>query len=69
VNGAGDAVAALFLGHYLRTGSVAAALERATAAIFAVLEATAGAGAREIQLVAAQAALLDPPRAFPVQTL
>jgi pyridoxine kinase len=69
VNGAGDAVAALFLGHFLRTGSVAAALERATAAIFAVLEATQAAGAREIQLVAAQAALLDPPRSFPVRTL
>jgi pyridoxine kinase len=69
VNGAGDAVAALFLGHYLRTRSLPAALERATAAIFAVLEATHRAGAREIQLIAAQAALVDPPRMFPVQTL
>jgi pyridoxine kinase len=69
VNGAGDAVAALFLGHFLKTGSLPAALERATAAIFAVLEATEAAGAREIQLVAAQAALVDPPRIFPVQTL
>lgn len=69
VNGAGDAVAALFLGHYLRTRSLPAALERATAAIFAVLEATHRAGAREIQLVAAQAALVDPPQIFPARPL
>lgn len=67
VNGAGDVVAALFLGHYLRTRSLPAALERATAAIFAVLEATHRAGEREIQLVPAQAELLDPPRRFPAQ--
>lgn len=67
VNGAGDVVAALFLGHYLRARSLPAALERATAGIFAVLEATHRAGEREIQLVRAQAELLDPPRRFPVQ--
>ena len=69
VNGAGDALAALFLGRYLETGTLPRALELATASIFAVLEATHRAGAREIQLVAAQAALVDPPRRFPVQTL
>lgn len=67
VNGAGDVVAALFLGHYLRARSLPAALERATAGIFAVLDATHRAGEREIQLVSAQDDLLDPPRRFPVQ--
>jgi pyridoxine kinase len=68
-NGAGDAFAALFLGRYLETRALPAALERATASIFAVLEATHRAGAREMELVAAQAALVDPPRIFPVQAL
>lgn len=67
VNGAGDVVAALFLGHYLRGRSLPAALERATAGIFAVLDATHRAGKREIQLVRAQEDLLDPPRRFPVE--
>jgi len=66
-NGAGDAVAALFLGHYLKTGSVPAALEAAAAAIFAVIEATHLAGTRELRLIAAQEALLRPPQAFPAQ--
>jgi pyridoxine kinase len=69
VNGAGDALAALFLGRYLETRTLPRALELATASIFAVLEATHRAGAREIQLVAAQAALVEPPQRFPIQTL
>lgn len=69
VNGAGDATAALFLGHYLLTGSVAKALARAAAAIFAVLEATQRVGAREIQLITAQDALARPEERFPVEQL
>jgi pyridoxine kinase len=69
VNGAGDALAALFLGRYLETRTLPRALELATASIFAVLEATHRAGAREIRLVAAQAALVEPPQRFPIQTL
>ena len=53
VNGAGDAIAALFFAHYLRSGKIAEALSRASSAIFGVLAKTAKAGAREIQLVAA----------------
>src|SRR4051812_48626253 len=37
VNGAGDAIAALFFAHYLRAGSAAAALARAASSIFGVL--------------------------------
>lgn len=67
VNGAGDAVAALFLGHYLLTRSADQALAAATAAIFAVIEATQKAGTRELQLIAAQEAFAAPRRRFAPQ--
>jgi pyridoxine kinase len=67
VNGAGDAVAALFLGHYLLTRSAEQALAAAAAAIFSILEATRQAGCRELQLVAAQDAFVAPPRRFSTQ--
>ena len=44
VNGAGDAIAALFFAHYLRTGSAAEALSRAASSIFGLLKRTAEAG-------------------------
>lgn len=65
-NGAGDAVSALFLGYRLRGLAPSEALGRAAASIFAVMEATAKAGARELQLVAAQDDLLAPQRTFDV---
>ncbi len=64
VNGAGDAVAALFLGHYLRARSPEKALAATAAAIFAIIEATARAGTRELQLVGAQDAFVAPRRHF-----
>lgn len=64
VNGAGDTLAALFFAHWLRTGSIQEALQLSVNAVFAVLEATVAAGAREIQLIAAQDAIADPPRRF-----
>jgi pyridoxine kinase len=64
VNGAGDAVAALFFAHWLRTQSISTALDLTVNAIFAVLEKTAEDGALEIQLVAAQDAIANPPRRF-----
>jgi pyridoxine kinase len=63
-NGAGDAVAALFLGHYLRTRDTALALGATASSIFAILEATQRAGMRELQLVAAQDELVAPHRRF-----
>ena len=45
------------------------ALERTTASVFAVLEATLAAGTREIQLVAAQDAIADPPATFTARQL
>jgi len=67
VNGAGDMTAALFLAHYLKTGDAATALGRVAASVFAVMEATVAAGAREIQIVAAQDAIADPPDRFAVE--
>lgn len=64
VNGAGDALAALFLGHYLLTRDTERALAASAAAIFAVIEATQKAGSRELQLIAAQDALVAPGRCF-----
>ena len=62
VNGAGDAIAALFFAHYLRSGNIGEALSRAASVIFGVLAKTAETGAREIQLVAAQDEIVKPSR-------
>jgi pyridoxine kinase len=64
VNGAGDAIAALFLYHRLRTGSAVAALEAAGSSVHGLLRRTAEAGAREIQLVAAQEEFVAPTMVF-----
>lgn len=69
LNGAGDAIAALFYVHRTRTGSAAAALSAAASATYAVLEATAAAGSRELVLVAAQHQLVAPDRVFEAEPL
>jgi pyridoxine kinase len=69
VNGAGDAVAALFFAHYLRSGKIAEALSRAASAIFGVLVKTAELGAPEIQLVAAQQEIVEPTKLFKAEAL
>jgi pyridoxine kinase len=66
MNGAGDAIAALFLAHWLRTGSAAEALGSAAASVFGLLQRTADAGSREILLVEAQDEFVAPTRTFPV---
>jgi pyridoxine kinase len=69
VNGAGDAIAALFFAHYLRSGKIDEALSRAGSAIFGVLAKTAEAGAGEIQLVAAQDEIVQPSRVFEAEMI
>ena len=69
VNGAGDAIAALFLAHYLRAGKIDAALSAAGSATFGVLAKTAEAGSREIQLVAAQDEIVKPSRVFEAEKI
>src|SRR4051794_1572749 len=66
VNGAGDAIAALFLAHWLETRSAAEALGRAAASVFGLLKRTEDAGSREILLVAAQDEFVAPTRTFSV---
>ncbi|TYP90307.1 pyridoxal kinase PdxY [Blastococcus xanthinilyticus] len=67
VNGAGDAIAALFLAHWLDTRSPAEALGRAAASVFGLLQRTEDARSREILLIAAQEELVAPSRSFPVE--
>jgi pyridoxine kinase len=62
-NGAGDAIAALFLFHRLR-GEAPAALSAAASAIHGVLRRTAEAGSKELLLVAAQEEIVAPGRRF-----
>lgn len=63
-NGSGDAVAALFLAHYLKAFDPAAALEQAAAAIYAIFETTRRLGTRELALIAAQDAFVAPAERF-----
>jgi len=63
-NGAGDAVTALFLAHYLRSRSVRIALEAMAAAIYEIIVTTHEAGTRELQLITAQDHLVAPRRTF-----
>ncbi|WP_088286635.1 pyridoxal kinase PdxY [Kineosporia sp. A_224] len=69
VNGAGDAVAALFLAHHLRTGSAEQAVAAAAASVWGLLARTEAAGSREILLVAAQGELVAPSRTFEVEEI
>jgi pyridoxine kinase len=73
VNGAGDALAALFLGLYLKAAPgperTPDALTGAAAAIFALIEATRQTGARELALIGAQDVLVKPEHTFPAERL
>lgn len=60
--GAGDALASLFLGFYLKEGNPASALSRAVSSIFAVVKASINAS--EMRLIQAQDAIAEPPRRF-----
>lgn len=66
VNGAGDAIAALFLAHWLETRSAGEALGRAAASVFGLLARTEAARSREILLVEAQEEFVAPSRTFDV---
>ena len=68
-NGAGDALAAVFLVHYLRTRSVADALSASASSVFGILKRTAEAGSRELLLVEAQDELIHPSECFRVEIL
>jgi pyridoxine kinase len=67
VNGAGDAIAALFFVHALRTGSAAAAISAAASSVYGLLRRTREAGSREILTVAAQDEFASPGHLFEAQ--
>lgn len=69
INGAGDAIAALFFAHFLRSGAAADAMSHAASSIFGILKRTADAGSREILLVEAQDELVKPSRHFSPEPL
>lgn len=69
VNGAGDAIAALFYAHFLRSGRLDEALSKAASSIFGVLKKTAEAGTREIQLIIAQDEFVEPSETFEAEEL
>ena len=69
VNGAGDAITALFLVHYLRSRSAPTALAKAAASIFGLLKRTEEAGSREILTVAAQDEFVSPTHRFDLEAL
>jgi pyridoxine kinase len=64
VNGAGDVIAALFLAHWLRTHSAPQAIALAASSVYGLIEATAKAGSRELEIVAAQEEFVRPSRLF-----
>jgi pyridoxine kinase len=66
VNGAGDAIAALFLAHWLSSRDAGTALAAAAASVHGLLAATERARSREIVLVAAQDEFVAPSHTFPV---
>ncbi|MDV6373702.1 pyridoxal kinase PdxY [Deinococcus arenicola] len=68
-NGTGDVIAALFFGHYLQTGDVAASLSLSMSALYALLKQTHERGSREIMLVAAQEELARPSHIFEAEKI
>lgn len=69
VNGAGDAIMALFFVHFARSRSAPHALGEAAAAIYGLLRRTLEAGSREILTVAAQEEFVNPTRRFAVEAV
>lgn len=66
-NGAGDLTAALFLGHYLKTGDASVALQNMANSVFSVFEKTLQSKERELQLVASRFDIMTPPARFAVE--
>jgi pyridoxine kinase len=68
-NGTGDAIAALFLGHYLLSKDIALSLETSVSALYSMLLLTHERNTREIQLVAAQDSFVNPTLRFKVEKI
>jgi pyridoxine kinase len=63
-NGTGDLTTAVFLAHLLDGRALDEALVRTTSAVFAVVEATAASGDRELRIVQTQDLLAAPRMEF-----
>lgn len=63
-NGGGDVTAAVYLAHLLGSGSTPTALERTANTMFAILERTLESGRRELELIASQEDIANPPTRF-----
>ena len=64
--GAGDLTSAVFLANLLDGHELPTALARTTSSVFAVMEATAEAGTKEMRIIASQDALAAPASQFEV---
>lgn len=69
LNGAGDAISALFFVHYLRSRCVKTALGEAAASVYGLLKKTELAASREIVLIEAQEEIIAPTWRFDVEML
>ena len=67
--GAGDLTAAVFLANLLDEHALPVALARTTSSVFAVVEATAEAGEREMRIIQTQDRLADPRMEFAPERL
>ena len=68
-NGGGDVTAAVYLSHLLSTGSTPAALGRTANTLFAILDRTLKSGRRELEVVASQDDIANPPTTYEVTQL
>ncbi len=69
LNGTGDLISALILGHYLDSGSVPGALGLAASGMAEAIEATVAAGRRELALVSALERIVHPPKPIEVEKI
>lgn len=69
LNGTGDLISALILGHYLEWGAIAEALKRAASGMAEAIEATVAAGRRELALVQALDRIVNPPKLIDVEKI
>jgi len=63
-NGGGDVTAAVYLAHLLGSGSTPTALERTANTMYSILERTLASGRRELELIASQQDIANPPARF-----
>ena len=68
-NGAGDVLAALYLGHTLGGVDTATALSLAVSGVYAVLRTSAARGGRDLALIESLDALAEPPEMFAAERL